>query len=88
MKKVVLVITMFLTSLIQTQRFGLGANYDLYKGNIKLRKKELKTLSGKSIKKEVRKEQEKTLKILCKDREKLILNRKKKKQMQKLNLKD
>jgi len=26
-------------------RFGLGANYDLYKGNIKLRKKELKTLN-------------------------------------------
>jgi len=27
-------------------RFGLGANYDLYKGNIKLRKKEQKTLSA------------------------------------------
>jgi hypothetical protein len=26
-------------------RFGLGANYDLYKGNIKLRRKELKTLN-------------------------------------------
>jgi hypothetical protein len=26
-------------------RFGLGVNYDLYKGNIKLRKKELKTLN-------------------------------------------
>jgi hypothetical protein len=27
-------------------RFGLGVNYDLYKGNIKLRKKEQKTLSA------------------------------------------
>jgi hypothetical protein len=27
-------------------RFGLGANYDLYKGNIKLRRKEQRTLGG------------------------------------------